>query len=75
MTAKENAMTHGKENAMTEQALMPVDPAPAQATRAVAVVTPMDMLQVAFASYEEAARARAAAERRYGFSENHGGRA
>lgn len=41
MTAKE------KENAMTEQALMPVDPAPAQATRAVAVVTPMDMLQVA----------------------------
>lgn len=40
-------MTHGKENAMTEQALMPVDPAPAQATRAVAVVTPMDMLQVA----------------------------
>ena len=32
---------------MTEQALMPVDPAPAQATRAVAVVTPMDMLQVA----------------------------
>jgi len=44
MTAKE------KENAMTEQALMPVDPAPAQATRAVA-------------------------ERRYGFSENHGRRA
>lgn len=28
-----------------------------------------------FASYEEAARARAAAERRYGFSENHGRRA